>query len=65
MTMDIYGHLMDTVNRQAATKLGRAVLGEQEDYGSKMVAKMKKGANHTSVNPLSLFGGGNRIRTGV
>jgi integrase len=28
MTMDVYGHLMDTVNREAATKLGRFVFGD-------------------------------------
>ncbi|UCG79980.1 MAG: site-specific integrase, partial [Desulfobacterales bacterium] len=30
VTMDIYGHLMDTVNRGAAIRLGRAVLGNSE-----------------------------------
>lgn len=29
MTMDIYGHLMDTVNRKAASLLGRSIMGEK------------------------------------
>lgn len=38
MTMDIYGHLMDTVNREAASRLGKTVLGDYQSNGSKMVA---------------------------
>ncbi len=29
VTMDIYGHLMETVNHEAAGKLGKVVLGEK------------------------------------
>lgn len=32
VTMDIYGHLMDTVNRRAATQLGKLVLGNMNTY---------------------------------
>jgi integrase len=39
VTMDIYGHLMDTVNRGAASRLGDFVFRN----GSKMVAVEKKG----------------------
>ena len=39
MTMDIYGHLMKGVNRKAASCLGRAVLGNSESNGTKMVAE--------------------------
>jgi hypothetical protein len=28
--MDIYGHLMETVNHEAAGKLGKTVLGEKK-----------------------------------
>ena len=30
VTMDIYGHLMETVNHEAAGKLGKTVLGEKK-----------------------------------
>lgn len=30
VTMDIYGHLMETVNQKAASRLGKAVLGSEE-----------------------------------
>lgn len=42
VTMDVYGHLMESVNREAASKLGNAVFGA---HGSKMVAVNKKEAN--------------------
>jgi integrase len=44
VTMDVYGHLMNTVNREAASRLGSIVLGGgfYED-GSKMVAETKNG----------------------
>ena len=29
MTMDVYGHLMDTVNQKAAYRLGKNVLGKE------------------------------------
>ncbi len=37
--MDIYGHLMKTVNRQAANKLGKAIMGNQKKSGSNLVAE--------------------------
>jgi len=30
VTMDIYGHLMETVNQTAASRLGKTVLGEKQ-----------------------------------
>lgn len=48
MTMDTYGHLMESVNRAAANKLGMTILGPEKGFfeinGSKMVAENKKGA---------------------
>ena len=40
ITLDIYGHLLKTVNKEAANRLGEAIFGED---GSKMVAIKKKG----------------------
>lgn len=46
VTMDIYGRLLKNVNQEAASRLGKVVLGSTgEDDGSKMVAAHKKGAN--------------------
>ena len=45
ITLDIYGHLMKTVNNEAANRLGNAIFG---DNGSKMVATNEKGVNHES-----------------
>jgi integrase len=45
VTLDIYGHLMKTVNKEAANRLGNAIF---EEDGSKMVAVNEKGANHES-----------------
>ena len=42
ITLDIYGHLMKTVNKVAANRLGKAIF---EEDGCKMVADNKKGAN--------------------
>jgi integrase len=39
MTMDVYGHLMNKTNQDAATRLGRAIFG---DDCSKTVAESKK-----------------------
>ena len=39
MTMDVYGHLMNKTNQDAATRLGNAIFG---DDGSKTVAANKK-----------------------
>jgi integrase len=38
VTMDIYGHLMDTVNQKAASRLGRSVLGEGNEQPAKVSA---------------------------
>jgi len=32
VTMDTYGHMMETINQDAASRLGRAVLGEEKGY---------------------------------
>jgi integrase len=45
VTMDVYGHLMEDTNPEAASKLGNSIFG---DDGSKMVAKTKKGVRHDS-----------------
>ena len=42
ITYDIYGHLMKTENPESAAKLGNAVLGEDWETGSKMVADNTK-----------------------
>jgi hypothetical protein len=39
MTMDVYGHLMNKTNQDAATKLGNAIFG---DDASKTAAGSKK-----------------------
>lgn len=52
ITMDTYGHLMKNVNREAASRLGRCVLGSNfEADGSKMVAKTEKGIRPSSLTP--------------
>jgi hypothetical protein len=38
MTIDVYGHLMDTVNQEAASRLGEFVFGNSKPYGSNLVA---------------------------
>ncbi len=38
MTIDVYGHLMDTVNQEAASRLGKFVFGDSEPHGSNLVA---------------------------
>lgn len=45
ITLDIYGHLMNDVNEEAASRLGEAIFGEDS---SKMVAENKEGVNHVS-----------------
>jgi integrase len=49
MTMDTYGHLMKTVNRQAAGRLGKAIFGNSETNGSKMVAEQGRATKLESV----------------
>ncbi|MDH3558015.1 MAG: site-specific integrase [Deltaproteobacteria bacterium] len=48
MTMDTYGHLMNKTNKDAATRLGRTIFG---DNGSKMVAETKKEITPYGVTP--------------
>jgi integrase len=43
ITLDTYGHLLKTVNNEAASRLGEAIFGKD---GSKMVAEKKKGDSH-------------------
>jgi len=47
MTIDVYGHLMDTVNQKAASRLGEFVFGNSEPHGSNLAEvppkKEKKG----------------------
>jgi integrase len=45
VTMDVYGHLMRTVNQGAAKGLDEAVFGES---GDKMETEKEKGASHAS-----------------
>ena len=45
ITFDTYGHLMNTVNKEAANRLGNAIFGGD---GSKMVAINEKGVSHIS-----------------
>lgn len=45
ITLDIYGHLMKDVNKEAASRLGKAILGE--NY-SNLVATNEKGISHFS-----------------
>jgi hypothetical protein len=51
--MDVYGHLMETVNRQAAKPIGKSVLGEKKDYSgatrSGMVARNKNEVSATAL----------------
>lgn len=46
--MDIYGHLMEATNHEAANKIGATIFGNLEDNGSKMVADHKKGVSSFS-----------------
>lgn len=47
VTMDTYGHLMNTVNRDAASKLGEQVLGSSFlEHGSSLVAENEKGSEN-------------------
>ena len=44
VTMDTYGHLLDTVNRAAADRLGEQIFDDSwKGNGSKMVAETEKG----------------------
>jgi len=45
ITLDIYGHLMKDVNKEAASRLGKAILGENS---SNLVATNEKGISHFS-----------------
>jgi len=42
MTIDVYGHLMDTVNQEAASRLGEFVFGSSKSDGSNLVATPPK-----------------------
>jgi integrase len=39
VTMDIYGHLMETANQKATSRLGRAVFGDSEFNGRSLAAQ--------------------------
>jgi hypothetical protein len=41
VTIDIYGHLMEATNHEAANKIGATIFGNSVDNGSKMVARMQ------------------------
>ena len=47
VTWNVYAHLMESTNQEAACRLEKTILGES---GSKVVAKTKKGI---IANPLS------------
>jgi integrase len=52
VTMDTYSHLMNTVNRDAASRLGEQVLGSKfSGYGSSLVAQNEKGASRKWLTP--------------
>ena len=44
VTMDIYRPLMDTVNQKGASRLGRTVLGKEDDAKGHNGSKMGAGA---------------------
>ena len=48
--MDVYGHLMKTVNQDAASKLGKAILGDSDQSSSRMVAKQGRAVDLDSVS---------------
>ena len=52
MTVDVYSHLMKTVNQKAASKLGRAILGDSDANGSRMVAEEGRATDLGSVSIL-------------
>jgi hypothetical protein len=61
VTMDTYGHLMDTVNRAAADRLGEQILdGSWKGNGSKMVAGTEKGPA-SSASPLNFLEAATRL----
>lgn len=50
--MDTYGHLMNTVNRAAASKLGARIFGNSfSESGSILVARTAKGHGNEPVTP--------------
>lgn len=48
MTLDVYAHLMNPINQDAANKLENAIFGNK---GSKTVAQNKKEAMLNSITP--------------
>jgi integrase len=52
VTMDTYGHLMNTVNRDAAIRLGEQVVGSRfSGHGSSLVAENEKRARLLGLTP--------------
>ena len=48
VTLNVYAHLMNPTNQEAACRLENSVFGEN---GSKMVAETKKGSRPTPATP--------------
>lgn len=52
VTMDTYGHLMNTVNRDAASKRGELVLGSRIlEHGSNLVLVNEKRVRELTLTP--------------
>ena len=65
VTMDVYGHLMQTTNRQAADKLALLALGEKRlsDSVSSKVVATNEALNEENSQVIEMNGGPCRSRT--